>query len=93
MVIASNVMAFQKRSNHVGVLLCLLLGLLAEMEVLHEAYVSSYTAIHMCCLSYTQDFIFPENAALPIGGADKIHTHVLLEMHYDNPDEVSGKLL
>ena len=47
----------------------------------------------MCCLSYTQDFIFPENAALPIGGADKIHTHVLLEMHYDNPDEVSGKLL
>ena len=39
----------------------------------------------------TQDFIFPENAALPIGGADRIHTHYLLEMHYDNPDEVSGK--
>ncbi|XP_065897525.1 putative DBH-like monooxygenase protein 2 isoform X2 [Dysidea avara] len=36
------------------------------------------------------DFIFPENAALPIGGTDKIHTHYLLEMHYDNPDEVSG---
>ena len=47
----------------------------------------------MCCLLYTQDFIFPENAALPIGGTDKIHTHVLLEVHYDNPDEVSGKLL
>ena len=40
-----------------------------------------------------QDFIFPENAALPIGGPDKIHTHYLLEMHYDNPEEVSGKYI
>ena len=38
----------------------------------------------------TQDVIFPEGVALPIGGEDKIHTHVLLEMHYDNPEELSG---
>ena len=40
----------------------------------------------------TQDFIFSDNVALPIGGMDNIHTHYLLEMHYDNPDEVSGKI-
>lgn len=50
-----------------------------------------------CTLQYTllfyiplQDFTFPEGVALPIGGDDKIHTHALLEMHYDNPDELDG---
>ncbi|XP_065899415.1 putative DBH-like monooxygenase protein 2 [Dysidea avara] len=36
------------------------------------------------------DFTYPADIALPIGGADKIHTHYLLEMHYDNPDKISG---
>ena len=36
-----------------------------------------------------QDFIFPENAALPIGGPDKIHTHYLLEIHYDKKSLVN----
>ena len=44
--------------------------------------------MHVCIPS--QDFTFPEGIGLPIGGDDKIHTHVLLEMHYDNPDEISG---
>ena len=39
----------------------------------------------------SQEFVFPENAALPIGGENKIHKQVLLEIHYDNPDELSGQ--
>ena len=38
----------------------------------------------------TQDFVYPEGIALPIGGDDKIHTHIMIEMHYDNPQELSG---
>ena len=34
--------------------------------------------------------IFPEELALPFGGEDRIHTHMLLDMHYDNPDELEG---
>jgi len=41
----------------------------------------------------TQDLVFPDNVALPIGGTNNIHTHCLLEMHYDNPDELSGKII
>ena len=38
----------------------------------------------------TQNFTYPEGIALPIGGEDKIHTHVMIEMHYDNPQELTG---
>ena len=41
------------------------------------------------CISL-QGHTYPEGVGLPIGGEDKIHTHVLLEMHYDNPEERSG---
>ena len=41
------------------------------------------------CIS-KQDLTFPEGVALPIGGEDKIHTHALIEMHYDNPEELPG---
>ena len=36
-------------------------------------------------LNGMQDFYFPEGVALPIGGmgTDK---HIVLEMHYDNPN-------
>ena len=44
----------------------------------------------LLCIS-TQDYILPEGVAFPLGGEDKIHTHVLMEMHYDNPDLISGK--
>ena len=43
-------------------------------------------AIHIS----TQDLTYPEGVTFPIGGEDKIHTHVLIEMHYDNPEELSG---
>lgn len=46
-----------------------------------------------CVLCVLQDFVFPEDAAFPIGGADKIHTHFVLEMHYDNPNLIPGKYL
>ena len=46
--------------------------------------------VHLFIHISTQDFRFPEGVALPIGGEDKIHTHVLIEMHYDNPEERSG---
>ena len=58
-------------------------------KILHyivKPYV--HTIIH--CFVSTQNFTFPEGVALPIGGEDRIHTHVLLEMHYDNPEEISG---
>ena len=41
-------------------------------------------------LDSLQNHTFPEGIALPIGGEDKIHTHILLEMHYDNPEEIPG---
>ena len=37
-----------------------------------------------------QNFTFPEGVAYPIGGEDKIHTHIMLRIHYDNPEEISG---
>ena len=51
--------------------------------------VSADSLLH--ALHCLQDHTFPEGIALPIGGEDKIHTHMLLEMHYDNPEEISGQ--
>ena len=51
--------------------------------------INLYTCSYIATFS-TQDFRFPEGVALPIGGEDRIHTHVLIEMHYDNPEELSG---
>ena len=55
-------------------------------------HVATFIATHIDIWFYisTQDFVFPEGIALPIGGEDKIHTHILIEMHYDNPQELSG---
>ena len=36
-----------------------------------------------------QDFLYPEDVAYPIGGEGNPH-YIILEMHYDNPAEVSG---
>ena len=41
-------------------------------------------------LDSLQNNTFPEGVALPIGGEDKMHTHVLLIMHYDNHEEIPG---
>ena len=37
-----------------------------------------------------QDFVYPENIALPIGGPGTAR-YLVIEMHYNNPDTVSGK--
>ena len=38
----------------------------------------------------SQDFIYPENVAFPIGGPGASR-YLVIEMHYNNPDTVSGK--
>ena len=57
--------------------------------VLHVHVIICIAIATWFYISY-QDFVYPEGIALPIGGEDKIHTHVLIEMHYDNPQEISG---
>ena len=37
-----------------------------------------------------QDFIYPDNVAYPLGGAGNPR-FVVIEMHYDNPNQRSGK--
>ena len=36
-----------------------------------------------------QEFVYPEGVSLPIGGVGKAE-YVVLEMHYDNPNETVG---
>ena len=55
---------------------------------LHELNIA---ILHVCF--FLQDFVFPENVAFPIGGAGKVHTHFVLEMHYDNPNFIPGKCI
>ena len=59
------------------------------MKLLHHT-VKAYIQLHTVLYQSTQKFTYPEGVALPIGGEDRIHTHILLEMHYDNFDELSG---
>ena len=37
-----------------------------------------------------QDFVFPPDVALPLGGPQSTHRIILIEMHYDNPSLQSG---
>ena len=39
-----------------------------------------------------QDFVFPEDVAYPIGGAGNSR-YLLLELHYDNPNLISGDVI
>ncbi len=41
---------------------------------------------------YLQDFVFPPEVALPIGG-DNFGRYLVIEMHYDNPKLRAGELL
>ena len=36
-----------------------------------------------------QEFIYPENVAYPVGGPGNPR-YVVIEMHYDNPNQNSG---
>ena len=53
-------------------------------------------ALHVCVIMILfyvfcgdQDFYYPENVAYPVGGPGDPE-FVVLEMHYDNPQLVSG---
>ena len=37
-----------------------------------------------------QDFFLPEGIAIPLGGPNSAVSHVLIEVHYDNQQLVSG---
>ncbi len=37
-----------------------------------------------------QEFAYPENISFPVGGVGQEH-FILMEMHYDNPNQQSGK--
>ena len=41
---------------------------------------------------YLQDFTYPDNVAYPLGGEGNPR-FVVIEMHYDNPNLRSGKVL
>ncbi len=40
-------------------------------------------------IPYLQDFVFPPEVALPIGGENS-RRYIVIEMHYDNPDLQTG---
>ena len=49
-------------------------------------YVKILDTFYIQC---DQDFYYPENVAYPVGGPGNSQ-FVMLEMHYDNPQLVSG---
>ena len=40
-------------------------------------------------ITYSQDFIYPDNVGFPIGGPDS-NQYAVIELHYNNPEEASG---
>ena len=46
--------------------------------------------LHSHTFPFLQDFHFPEGVALPLGGPHSPVGHVLIEVHYDNQQLVSG---
>ena len=52
--------------------------------------IISSCLLDQIALCFLQNFTYPDGVGLPIGGEDEVHTHLMLEIHYDNPDELSG---
>ena len=51
-------------------------------------YIRKYNmTVHYC----VQKYFYPENVAYPLGG-ERGDTYLFMEMHYDNPDGVEGRL-
>ena len=46
---------------------------------------NAYSVIHF----KFQAFVYPENVAYPVGGPND-HTDIVIEMHYNNPNEDAG---
>lgn len=52
-----------------------------------------YCDIHRICMpSTTQDFVYPNNVAYPFGGEGEPQ-YLLIELHYDNPEMISGIII
>ena len=49
----------------------------------------SFPIIKFNTHTFKQDFVYPENVAFPFGGEGQPQ-YVLLELHYDNPEMLSG---
>lgn len=60
--------------------------------------ISNANKIHVGTLLYNfwyqwnslQGIVYPEGVAYPVGGVGREH-YVLLDIHYDNPNNVEGK--
>ena len=59
-----------------------------ETVALHVCIIMTLFHVSFC----DQDFFYPENVAYPVGGPGEPE-FVVLEMHYDNPQLVSGMIL
>ena len=49
------------------------------------------TRTYCFVIFHVQEFIYPQDVAYPIGG-EGTPRYVVLEVHYNNPAEVSGEL-
>ena len=88
LVLTKYVMALQRRLHPADFLLLLVDGQLVETYATTELVYIYNNYCTLFCISTAQDFRFAEEGALAIGGEDRIHTHVVIEMHYDNPEEI-----
>ncbi len=50
-----------------------------------------FIIILILCNYYLQEFIYPEGISFPIGGTGQ-QQYIIMEMHYDNPNNVAGKI-
>ena len=72
-------------------------SIITHMFVVLYSYnkIESVVPVHVCMFivtiyGCTQDFIFPQEVAYPIGGEENAQ-YAILEMHYDNPAGISGQ--
>ena len=61
-------------------------GIVSSILCFCHAYVQILDTLY---IPRDQDFYYPENVAFPVGGPGNSQ-FVMLEMHYDNPQLVSG---
>ena len=55
-----------------------------------RCYFVLFVSFYLTLLIISQEFIYPEGIAYPVGGSGG-EQFLVLEMHYDNPGGVSGK--
>ena len=56
-----------------------------------NGYLSSNATVCTITVSFnTQVFVYPDNVAYPFGGEGSPE-YLVMELHYDNPEMISGK--